>query len=146
MTRAALFASAAFVASLFASATAASQEVVLAANDLSRLSIEQLAELEVTSVSKRPETIAHAPAAIYVLTNDDIRRAGVQTLPEALQLAPNLEVMRDQLSGAVRRLADGLATWVPRMGSPSGVYRIQADFKMAGRGAYNHPAKIPGET
>lgn len=39
---------------------------------------------------------------------------------------PDLGVMREQLQGAVRRLADGLATWVPRMGSPSGVYRIQA--------------------
>ncbi|EKU81775.1 ATP-binding domain-containing protein [Massilia timonae] len=42
------------------------------------------------------------------------------------EVTPNLEVMRDQLFGAVRRLADGLATWVPRMGSPTGVYRIQA--------------------
>ena len=42
------------------------------------------------------------------------------------EVTPNLEVMRDQLFGAVRRLADGLATWVPRMGSATGVYRIQA--------------------
>ncbi|QNA89309.1 ATP-binding domain-containing protein [Massilia sp. Dwa41.01b] len=42
------------------------------------------------------------------------------------QVTPVLEVLRDQLQGAVRRLSDGLATWVPRIGSPSGVFRIQA--------------------
>jgi iron complex outermembrane receptor protein len=94
MTRAALFASAALAASLLACGGASAQSVALAANDLSRLSIEELANLEVTSVSKHPESLAHAPAAIYALTNDDIRRSGAQTLPEVLQLAPNLEVMR----------------------------------------------------
>jgi iron complex outermembrane receptor protein len=94
MKRAALFASAAVTASVLLSGPAWAQSVAVAASDLSRLSIEDLAELEVTTVSKHPESLAHAPAAIYVLTNDDIRRSGVQTLPEALQLAPNLEVMR----------------------------------------------------
>jgi hypothetical protein len=39
---------------------------------------------------------------------------------------PAVDVLRDQLQGTVRRLADGLATWVPRIGSPSGAFRIQA--------------------
>lgn len=42
------------------------------------------------------------------------------------QVTPSLDAMRDQLQGTVRRLSDGLATWVPRIGSPSGVFRIQA--------------------
>ncbi|WP_312548721.1 ATP-binding domain-containing protein [Massilia sp.] len=42
------------------------------------------------------------------------------------EVTPSLEVMRDQLQGTVRRLSDGLATWVPRIGSPSGIFRIQA--------------------
>lgn len=42
------------------------------------------------------------------------------------QVTPDLETMRDQLQGAVRRLSDGLATWVPRIDAPSGIYRIQA--------------------
>ena len=41
-------------------------------------------------------------------------------------VTPDLAAMRDQLQGAVRRLSDGLATWVPRIEAPSGVYRIQA--------------------
>ena len=62
--------------------------------DLARLSIEQLANLEVTSVSRRAEPLSSAPAAIYVITREDIRRAGARSLPEALRLAPNLEVAR----------------------------------------------------
>ena len=62
------------------------------AADLADLSLEQLANIEVTSVSKRAERLTDAPASIYVITNDDIRRAGVRTLPEALRLAPNLQV------------------------------------------------------
>jgi iron complex outermembrane receptor protein len=61
---------------------------------LSRLSIEELAEIEVTSVSRRTERLADAPAAVYVITREQIRGAGVTTLPEALRLAPNLQVAR----------------------------------------------------
>jgi iron complex outermembrane receptor protein len=60
--------------------------------DLSRLSIEQLANIDITSVSKTPEALSDAPAAVYVITHDDIIRSGATTLPEMLRLAPNLEV------------------------------------------------------
>ncbi len=59
---------------------------------LADLSLEQLANLPVTSVSKKPEPLADAAASVYVITNDAIRRSGARTLPEALRLAPNLEV------------------------------------------------------
>ena len=62
--------------------------------DLARLSLEELAMVEVTSVSRRPESLADAAAAIYVITHDDIRRSGATSLPEALRLAPNLNVQR----------------------------------------------------
>jgi iron complex outermembrane recepter protein len=61
---------------------------------LGQLSLEELADLEVTSVSRLPEPVADAGAAIYVITNDDVRRSGALSLPEALRLAPNLEVAR----------------------------------------------------
>ena len=64
------------------------------AASLSRLSIEELAQIEVSSVSKRPEALADAPAAVYVITREQIRDSGVTTLPEALRLAPNLQVAR----------------------------------------------------
>jgi iron complex outermembrane receptor protein len=58
------------------------------------LSLEELANLEITSVSRRPEPLSQAPASIFVITGEDIRRSGVHTLPEALRLAPNLNVAR----------------------------------------------------
>jgi iron complex outermembrane receptor protein len=58
------------------------------------LSLEELGDLEVTSVSGRAEPLSSAAASIYVITRDDIRRAGVTSLPEALRLAPNLLVAR----------------------------------------------------
>jgi iron complex outermembrane receptor protein len=61
---------------------------------LGQLSLEELANLQVTSVSRRPEPLSGAAAAIYVITADDIRRSGATSLPEALRLAPNLEVAR----------------------------------------------------
>ena len=64
------------------------------AADLSTLSIDDLANVEITSVSKRPEPLSEAPAAIFVITNDDIRRSGAAFLPDALRLAPNLQVAR----------------------------------------------------
>jgi iron complex outermembrane receptor protein len=59
---------------------------------LADMSLQELAELPVTSVSKKPESLADAAASVYVITNDDIRRSGARILPEALRLAPNLEV------------------------------------------------------
>ena len=62
--------------------------------DIRQLSIEELANVEITSVSRRPEPLADAPAAIFVISAEDIRRSGAINLPEALRLAPNLEVAR----------------------------------------------------
>jgi iron complex outermembrane receptor protein len=59
---------------------------------LKALSLEDLLNVEVTSVSKGPEALSGAPAAIYVITRDDILRAGALTLPDMLRLAPNLQV------------------------------------------------------
>ena len=62
--------------------------------ELGDLSIEELSQVEVTSASRRPEPLSEVTSAIYVITGDDIRRAGAATLVEALRLAPNLEVGR----------------------------------------------------
>jgi iron complex outermembrane receptor protein len=61
-------------------------------SSLADLSLQALSDLPVTSVSKTAEPLSEAPAAIYVITSDDIRRSGVRTLVGALRLAPNLEV------------------------------------------------------
>ena len=61
---------------------------------LADLTLEQLGDIEITSVSKREQRLADVPASIYVITKEAIRRAGVNTLAEALRLAPNLQVAR----------------------------------------------------
>jgi iron complex outermembrane receptor protein len=71
---------------------ALAQQPDSAAQALKRLSIEQLMDLEVMSVSKRPERLAQAASAIQVITQDDIRRSGASSLAEALRLASNLQV------------------------------------------------------
>lgn len=65
-----------------------------ASEDLSSLSIEQLANIQVRSASKRPEPLAAAPAALYVITSEDIENSGATSLPEVLRLAPNLSVQQ----------------------------------------------------
>jgi len=61
---------------------------------LKQLSLEQLGNVEVTSASKEPEQVWRTPAAIYVITQEDIRRSGASSIPEILRLAPGLEVAR----------------------------------------------------
>jgi iron complex outermembrane receptor protein len=64
--------------------------------DLTELSIEELMDIEitVTSAAKKPQKLTEAPAAISVITGDQIRRAGVTTIPEALRLVPGMHVAR----------------------------------------------------
>jgi len=64
----------------------------LSAEALKKLSIEQLMNLQVTSVSKRSERLSQTASAIQVITQEDIRRSGASSLAEALRLASNLQV------------------------------------------------------
>src|SRR6266403_583991 len=61
---------------------------------LKSLSLEQLGEVEVTTASKEPEQVWRTPAAVYVLTQEDIRRSGATSIPEVLRLVPGVEVAR----------------------------------------------------
>jgi iron complex outermembrane receptor protein len=60
--------------------------------ELRNLSIDDLANVEVTSVSKTSERLSDAAASVYVISHEDIIRSGATTIPEILRLAPNLEV------------------------------------------------------
>jgi iron complex outermembrane receptor protein len=62
--------------------------------DVTAISLEDLMNLKVTSVSKREQKLADAAAAIFVITQDDVRRSGARNIPEALRLVPGLEVAR----------------------------------------------------
>jgi iron complex outermembrane receptor protein len=59
---------------------------------LKQLSLDELLDLEVTSVSRRPEKLLESPSAIQVVTGGDIRRSGATNIPDALRLAGNLHV------------------------------------------------------
>lgn len=77
---------------------AQSSDTLASFYDLKKLSLEELMNLEVTSVSKHPEKLNEVASAIQVITKDDIRRSGVKTLPEALRLASNLQVAQTNAS------------------------------------------------
>jgi iron complex outermembrane recepter protein len=63
-------------------------------NPLKALSLEELGNIEVTTFSKAPSPLHDTPAALYVITGEQIIRSGVTTIPDALRLAPGVEVGR----------------------------------------------------
>ena len=97
------------------------------------LSLEDLLSLEVTSVSKKKQQLNEAAAAIFVITQEDIRRSGVTSIPEALRMAPGIQVARidankwaissrgfnTQFVNKLLVLIDGRTVYTP---SYSGVY------------------------
>jgi iron complex outermembrane recepter protein len=79
---------------LILAAMRASAFAQIAAEDFKKLSLEELLDLDVTSISRRPERLGQTAAAITVLTGEDIRRSGVTSIPEALRLVPGMDVAR----------------------------------------------------
>lgn len=79
---------------------------------LKKLSLEELSHIEVTSPAKTPVQASRVPMAIFVITSEDIRRSGVTSIPEALRLAPGVEVARinsNQWSVGIRGFGSRLA-------------------------------------
>lgn len=65
-----------------------------ALGDLTELSLEDLMEIEVTTVSKKSEQLSSAPAAVYVISGEEVRRTGATTIAEALRYVPGVQVAR----------------------------------------------------
>jgi iron complex outermembrane receptor protein len=84
------------VAALLLQATAAAH--AQPGTSLADLSLEQLSNIEITSVSKRGQRLAEVAGSVFVIRGEDIRRSGATTLTEALRLAPNLFVARTDAS------------------------------------------------
>ncbi|NOY45446.1 MAG: TonB-dependent receptor [Deltaproteobacteria bacterium] len=105
------------------------------------LDLRDLSEVEVTSVSRKPQKLSETPAAVYVITGDEIRRSGATTLAEALRLAPGVEVARinastwavtirggnDRFSNKLLVLVDGRTVYTPLF---SGVYWDSQDLPL----------------
>jgi iron complex outermembrane receptor protein len=95
--------------------------------DITDLSLEELADIEVTSVSKKAERSSEAAAALYVITQEDIRRSGVTTIADALRLVPGVHVAKidsnkwevsvrgssSQFSNKLLLLMDGRSVYTP---------------------------------
>lgn len=64
----------------------------LAADSLDELSLEDLTKTEITSVSRKSQSLANVPAAAFVVSTEDIRRSGAQTVPDVLRMVPGIEV------------------------------------------------------
>jgi iron complex outermembrane receptor protein len=89
--------------------------------------LEQLGDVEVTTVSKDPQQLQRTPAAVFVITQEDIRRSGATSIPEVLRLAPGVEVARidanhwsvairgfaGQFSKSLLVLVDGRSVYTP---------------------------------
>jgi len=73
---------------------AQADEAGQAGQSLKQLSIEQLGQVQVTSVTKEPEEVWKTPAAVYVITQQAIEKSGATNIPEVLRLAPGVEVAR----------------------------------------------------
>src|SRR5690606_201969 len=127
------------IGGLLAATSSAAQE---RATSLADLSLEELGQIEVLSVSRRPEPLAGAPASIYAITAEQSPRAGRTSLGEALRLAPNLQVARiDSAQYAISArgfnnavgnkllvLIDGRTVYTPLY---SGVFWDQQDVLLA---------------
>src|SRR5262245_32518501 len=93
--------------------------------------LEALMKMPVTSVSRKPERLSDAAAAIFVITQEDIRRSGATSIPEALRLSPGLEVARqdahtwaissrgfnDEFASKLLVLVDGRTVYTPLVAS-----------------------------
>jgi iron complex outermembrane recepter protein len=102
-------------------------------NDWQNLTLEQLVNVQVTSVSKKQTDLFTSPAAIYVITQEDIRRSGLTSIPELLRMVPGLDVARidanhwaisargfnDQYADKLLVLIDGRTVYEPQF---AGVY------------------------
>src|SRR5260221_4075284 len=98
--------------------------------DLAKLSLEDLMNLQVTSVSKKDQKISQAAAAIFVIMQEDIRRSGATNIPDLLRMAPGLNVAQmnannwavsargfnSQFADKLLVLVDGRAVYTPLFG------------------------------
>src|SRR5271154_6077608 len=114
-------------------------------DDLTKKSIEDLMNLEVTSASKKEQKISQVAAAIYVITQEDIRRSGATNIPDLLRMVPGLDVAQInanswaissrgfnlQFADKLLVLIDGRAVYTPLFG---GVNWDTQDALVAGGG------------
>lgn len=115
--------SASFFGVNFVSATANN---IRANAQLLDLPIEELMKVQVTTASRHSQKLAEIPAAVFVITQDDIRRSGATSIPEALRMAPGVEVARI-----------GTDKWAINIRGFNGRFADKLQVLMDGRSVYN---------
>jgi iron complex outermembrane recepter protein len=109
--------------------------------DFANQSIEQLMNVDVTSVSRKQQKLSKVPAAIYVITQEEIARSGATTIPDVLRMAPGVQVAQvdanrwaisargfnDIYSNKLLVLVDGRTVYSPSL---SGMYWDQIDIPL----------------
>jgi iron complex outermembrane receptor protein len=132
---------AAFSVLLLGPITAKAQRQTISSGDLTDASLEELMNTEVTSVSRKEQKLSKVAAAIYVITQDDIRRSGATTIPDLLRMVPGLDVAQvaantwaissrgfnDQIADKLLVLIDGRSVYDPTF---SGVYWDQQNVPL----------------
>ena len=76
-------------------------QAAFAGDDLTELSLDELLAREISSVAKKPQQADEAAAAVYVVSKDDIRRSGADTIPDLLRLVPGMAVTQATAWGSV---------------------------------------------
>lgn len=121
--------------------SAAEQAGEVELSDLGKFDLETLLDIEVTSVSKKEERLSQTAAAIYVITQEDIRRSGFTTLPEIFRMVPGMQVARvnanqwaissrgfnDTYSNKLLVMVDGRTVYTPSFG---GVFWSDQDLML----------------
>ncbi len=129
------------LSSLFAAVPAVAQNEIPDVTPMLDMSLEQLMNIEVTSVLKTATRLSDTPGAIFVLTNEDIRHTGATTIPEALRMVPGMHVARidankwavtvrgfnGQFANKLLVLVDGRSVYSPLQ---SGIWWDQQDVMM----------------
>jgi iron complex outermembrane recepter protein len=119
-----------WVAAVDTTACAEPPQTASDTKDITELSVEELMNLTVTSASKKEEPLSKTPAAIFVITSEDIRRGGFTSIPDALRTVPGLFVARingdwwsvsargfsDYLNNKMLVLIDGRSVYDPEFG------------------------------
>jgi iron complex outermembrane receptor protein len=95
--------------------------------DLTRATIEDLMSITITSASRKEERAAEVAAAVYVITQDEIRRSGMKTLPDLLRLAPGVQVAQINAN-----------KWAVSVRGFNGLYANKLLVLVDGRSIYNH--------
>src|SRR5262249_22118934 len=94
--------------------------------DLASMDLAELLSTPVTTVRRTEESLGRAAGAVYVITQNDLRRSGVTSIPEALRLVPGLQVQRA-----------GLSTWAISARGFNNVYANKLLVMIDGRTVYS---------